>query len=372
MGETVVMTNQRYISPPPPERAAGLARIRYDLATAHRVVLTTHMNADGDGAGSEVALASWLRRTGREAVIINPTPFPELYEFLLENLDIPVMSPADGGTGRADATEALRDADVVVVLDTAEAPRLGQVMPLIASHRILTIDHHPPVTPSLGEPSVRDATAAATGELIFDLLGGAGEVPTKLEARALYAAIATDTGSFRFSNTTSRVHQIAAELVARGVDPETMSGRLYGGYTLSRLALLQRALAGLRVHDELPVAWIRLTAADMREAEADRDDIEGLVEYARRLQGIEVAALLRELPEGKTKVSLRTSGDVDVAAAARELGGGGHVKAAGALIDASLDESEARMLAVLGAALGAGSSAVSGAGADAGSSAGAE
>lgn len=346
-------TSSSLVSPAPPERAAGLARIRDDLATAHRVVLTTHMNADGDGAGSEVALASWLRRTGREPVIVNPTPYPELYEFLLEGLDVRVLSPA-GGSGRADAAEAVRDADVVVVLDTAEAPRLGQVMPLIESHRILTIDHHPPVTAALGELSVRDAGAAATGELIYDLLSGAGEVPTESEARALYAAIATDTGSFRFSNTTSRVHQIVADLVARGVDPETMSGRLYGGYTLSRLALLQRALAGLRVHDELPVAWIRLTAADMREAEADRDDIEGLVEYARRLKGIEVAALLRELPEGKTKISLRTSGeDVDVAAAARELGGGGHVKAAGAMVDASLDDAEARLLEVLAAALGA-------------------
>lgn len=340
------------ISDPPAERAAGLARIRDELATAHRVVLTTHMNADGDGAGSEIALGSWLRRTGREPVIVNPTPFPPLFDFLREGLDLPVCSPADGGSGPADAAAAVRDADVVVVLDTAEAPRLGQVMPLIESHRILTLDHHPPVTPSLGEPSVRDAAAAATGELVYDLLVGAGDAPTRPEAHALYAAIATDTGSFRFSNTTSRVHEIAADLVARGVDPETMSGRLYGGYTLSRLALLERALGGLRVHEELPVAWIRLTAADMRETEADRDDIEGLVEYARRLQGVEVAMLLRELPEGKTKISLRTSGDVDVAAVARELGGGGHVKAAGAMIDASLDETEARVLGVLDTALG--------------------
>ena len=335
------------VSPPPAERAAGLARIRDELAAAHRVVLTTHMNADGDGAGSEVAVGSWLLRTGRSPVIVNPTPFPDLYAFLLEDLDLPVHCPTEGEDARAASEEVIRGADLVLVLDTAEAPRLGQVMPLIASHRILTIDHHPPVTPSLGEPSVRDADAAATGELIYDLLACAGAEPTEAEARALYAAIVTDTGSFRFGNTTSRIHEIAADLVDRGVDPETMYGRLYGGYSRARLALLQRALAALDVHDTMPVAWIRLTDADMRETGASRDDVEGIVEYARRLRGIEVAVLFRELPDGKTKISFRTSGRADVAAAARELGGGGHVKAAGALIDAPLDEAVERVLSVL-------------------------
>lgn len=342
------------VAPPPSERAAGLARIRDELATAHRIVLTTHMNADGDGAGSEAALAGWLLRTGHQPVIVNPTPFPEMYRFLLDGIDVEVHTPVDGATEQARAARAVRQADLVVVLDTAEAPRLGQVMPLIRTHRILTIDHHPPVTPSLGEPSVRDAGAAATGELIYDLLSVAGAEPTDAEARALYAAIVTDTGSFRFANTSSRVHEIAAELVERGVDPEAMYGRLYGGYTRARLELLQRALASLQVHEELPVSWIRLTDADLRETGADRDDVEGIVEYARRLRGVEVAVLLRELPEGKTKLSFRTSGRADVAAVARELGGGGHVKAAGAMVDAPLDEAEARMLDVLRDALGGG------------------
>lgn len=324
----------------PSERATGLDRIRAELSSAQKVVMTTHLNADGDGVGSESALGGWLLRSGHAATIVNPTPLPDTYRFLLDGL--PAWTPADEA-GRV----AIQEADLIVVIDTAESSRLGPVMPLIESHRILTIDHHPPVTPSLGQPSVRDPTAAAAGELIYDLIIGAGDTPTLPEARALYAAIATDTGSFRYGNTTSRVHQITAHLLALGVDPEDMYHRLYGGYTLARLALLQRALAGIRIHDTLPVAWIGLSSSDMEETGATRDDVEGIVEYARRLEGIEIAFLLRELPDGRTKVSLRTSGDTDVAAVARELGGGGHVKAAGVLLDVPLAEAEALVIAML-------------------------
>ncbi len=333
-------TSEFRVTSLPPERATGLGQIRAELSSVQRIVLTTHVNADGDGAGSEAAMGGWLRRSGHEVTIVNPTPLPDPYRFLLDGL--PAWTPADE-PGRV----AIQEADVVLVLDTAEPSRLGLVMPLIKSHRIFTIDHHPPVTPSLGQPSVRDATAAAAGELIYDLIIGAGDTPTLAEARALYAAIATDTGSFRYGNTTSRVHQITAHLIALGVDPEDMYHRLYGGYTLARLSLLQRALAGIRTHDSLPIAWISLSATDMTETGATRDDVEGIVEYARRLEGIEIAVLLRELPDGRTKISLRTSGDTDVAAAARELGGGGHVKAAGVLLAESLADAVPLVLRVL-------------------------
>jgi len=334
------MNSDLRVTAVPPERAAGLGQIRAELASAQKVVMTTHLNADGDGAGSEAAMGGWLRRSGHEATIVNPTPIPDGYRFLLDGLSC--WTAADEA-GRA----AIQEADLILVLDTAEPSRLGNVMSLIESHRMITIDHHPPVTPSLGQPSVRDATAAAAGELIYDLIIGAGDTPTLAEARALYAAIATDTGSFRYGNTTSRVHQITAHLVALGVDPEDMYHRLYGGYTLARLALLQRGLAGIQTHDTLPVAWISLSETDMAATGADRDDIEGIIEYARRLKGIQIAVLFRELPDGRTKVSLRTSGDIDVAAVARELGGGGHVKAAGVLLDHNLADAVPLVLGVL-------------------------
>ncbi len=164
-------------------------------------------------------------------------------------------------------------------------------------------------------------------------------------------AIATDTGSFRYSNTTARTHTITAELLRAGVDPEQMYRRLYGQYTTGRLELLRRALSRLRVHEEQPVASIRLTNADLQETGTTTDDLEEVVEYARRVRGVEVALLFRELQDGRTKVSLRSAGPADVASVARSLGGGGHEKAAGAVLSGNLEAAEREVLNALGKVL---------------------
>ncbi len=132
-----------------------------------------------------------------------------------------------------------------------------------------------------------------------------------------------------------------------GVDPEAMYRRLYATYTLEGLALTRRALEALEVHEELPVAWISLSSGDMEITGSTKDDLDAIVEYPRRIRGVEIAVLFRELPDGRTKVSLRSSGEADVAAIARELGGGGHTKAAGALVNQGLASTrEAVMTAI--------------------------
>ncbi len=326
------------------DRGQDLTRILERLTPGLKAVLTTHVNADGDGAGSEAALASWLRRRGLDPVIVNPTPFPESYAFLLNGTA--ACTPADEA-----AAAPLREADFFIVLDTAEPSRLGSVYPHLAGREVLTIDHHPPAGPPLGEISVRDPSACATGELVHELFNLAAVPANREEADALYVAIVTDTGSFRYANTNPPAHRIAAELIEAGVDPEAMYRRLYATYTADSLALTRRALEVLQVHPELPVAWISLTPADMALSGAGRDDLDAIVEYPRRLQGVEVAILFRVLPDGRTKVSLRSGGDADVAAVARELGGGGHVKAAGALVPHGLAETERLVLEAIGKAL---------------------
>jgi phosphoesterase RecJ-like protein len=301
-------------------------------------VLTTHINADGDGAGSEVALALHLERQGVKAAIVNPTPFPETFKFLLNHLT-PWSCKAEEGR------RALEKADLFIVLDTSEPSRLGDVYPAMRGRRIAVIDHHPSTPQSIGDPAIRDATACATGELIFDLIATPDDGLSRPEAEALYVAIVTDTGSFRFANTTSRTHEICADLLKAGVDPQDIYRKLYGQVTDERLELLRRALSSLERDPEWPLAWITLRRQDFQESRAASADLEGIVEHARQLRGVEIAALFRELADKSTKVSLRSNGDADVAAIAREHGGGGHTKAAGVHIKGPLEASRAEVLA---------------------------
>ncbi len=179
---------------------------------------------------------------------------------------------------------------------------------------------------------MRDPTACATGELVFDMLTLDGDPLDEREATALYVAIVTDTGSFRFSNTTARTHEIAARLIEAGADPGALYRDLFAQYSQPRLRLLQRSLETLEVDGELPIAWTVLDVAALRDSGAKGEDTDGLVEFPRRLKGVEVAIAFRELSADRTKVSLRSTGDVDVARIAQSLGGGGHEKAAGVVV----------------------------------------
>ena len=168
-------------------------------------------------------------------------------------------------------------------------------------------------------------------------------------SQALYTAIATDTGSFRFSNTTPRTHEIVGDLIRRGVDPEAMYGRLYA-VPLRRTILLRESLDTLEFDAEHGLAWITIPEDAMERLGALPEDLDGIIEHARTLEGTEVAILFRQTG-GSTKISLRSNGPTDVNAIARKFGGGGHVKAAGALIGGSLEKNRERVLAAVRAAV---------------------
>jgi bifunctional oligoribonuclease and PAP phosphatase NrnA len=330
------------------DRVAALQQMLARLEGKERVVLTTHVNADGDGTGSQVALASWLRGRGTEAVVVNPTPWPENYRFLL---------PEPSWVAERDTPEAeraLAEMELLVVLDTGEPGRIGALRKHAEPDRTLVIDHHPEGPDALRGEGVRDPSAAATGELVFELLELAGHTGADpVVDLALYVAIVTDTGSFRYSNTTPHTHKIAGELLRRGVDPESVFQRLFATAPRARLELLREALGTLETHPEAPVTWMVVTDEMLRRTGTGGEDLDTLLEQARSVRGTEVAILFRELPDGGTKVSLRSSGGADVNALARRFGGGGHVKAAGALVGGGLKKVVREVVAAAAEAAGA-------------------
>jgi phosphoesterase RecJ-like protein len=333
------MTTSPRLEPVGEARAAAAREVATAIAAARTVVLTTHVNADGDGVGSEIALVHLLKALGKEVAIANPTPIPDRFAFLLDPVRAHDRSP--------EAVKAIRAADLFLVVDIADLGRLGHLGAPIAARGIVTacIDHHQ--TPGTLPPGPRlvDADAAATGELIHDLAGAAGWPLPPEAARALYVAILTDTGGFRFANTAPRTLRVAASLLEHGVHPERVYEQVYATAPLGRLRLTAEVLETLVVEPDVGLSWLTVPAGAIERHGTTPDDLDGLVEMARSVQGTRLALLFRSLASGSIKVSFRSVGDVDVAAFARRFGGGGHAKAAGASVAGSLDEVQRTVLA---------------------------
>lgn len=314
----------------PQQRRESIERLAQELRAGRSVAISTHINADGDGCGSETALARLLGQMGIRSKIVNPTPWPDMYKFLL-------------GTDVRDASDmgakGLKDADVLVVLDISDVKRLGVLAEAVRKLTIpkLVIDHHLPSDEPPSQMMVADTTACATGELIYDFATVLGLKVTPDIARALYIALLTDTGGFRFSNTTARCLSIAGQLIASGVEPEEMYGRLYASMPVGRLHLLRDALATLEVDPEYGISWISVAAGAAEQYGLRSEDLEGIAEHPRSIGGTRLAIFFRDLGHDKVKVSFRSTGDVDVNKFAKQFAGGGHARAAGALIEGNLE-----------------------------------
>ena len=319
-------------------RREGIQRVAQEFQAGRRVALSTHINADGDGCGSEVALARMLAQRGLQVHIVNPTPWPALFDFLLE----------DGVRERsADGTSALKHIDLLIVLDISDVKRLGALAETVRGLKVprVVIDHHIPSDDRAGDVILADTTACATGELVYDLAAEQDFDITPPIAKALYSAILTDTGGFRFSNTTPRCHAVAADLLAVGVDPEEIYQRVYASAPAGRLRLLAEVLQTLGVDEAKGLAWLSMPAGALEQYDVRQEDLDGIVEHARSIAGTKMAVFFRDLGHGKVKASFRSTGKVDVNAFARTFGGGGHARASGALIAGSLEDVRERVLA---------------------------
>lgn len=302
------------------------------------VALSTHINSDGDGCGSETALARLLAQRGIHARIVNPTPWPAMFNFLLGD---------DVEEASARGAAALHGIDALIVLDINDIRRLGHLGDTVRSLTvpISVIDHHVAGDEPVGQLAISDTAACATGELVYDIAITLGLEVTPAVAQSLYAAILTDTGSFRFSNTSPRAHSMAAALLVAGVNPEEMYRRIYAQVSVGRLQLLREALSTLQAEPEIGLSYIAVAAGAMERFDITSEELDGIVEHPRSITGTRMAMFFRDLGHGKVKVSFRSTDSVDVQQFARRYGGGGHAKASGALLTGNLAEVQEQVVA---------------------------
>jgi phosphoesterase RecJ-like protein len=294
-----------------------------ELRAADKLLLTTHENPDGDALGSLLAMDEILKQLGKNTLMyMSPDEFPLPWEYRGLHFEGLIGSPPDDVAERT-----------IVFLDCGNIDRMPVDFLQTDGLHILNIDHHHDNT-RFGTVNLVNPSASSTAEMVWRLSKELGAEITPAIANALYVGLVTDTGRFMYENTTPVAHEMAAELIAAGVEPHKVYRQLWEDLPFRRLQLLQRALASVERYDDGAITVAHLTKGDYEETGALETDSEGVVDHMRAVEGTRVAVLVRELladdRKGLRKVSLRaTDGSVDVSRIARAFSGGGHPQAAG-------------------------------------------
>lgn len=295
------------------------------------VAILSHVRPEGDTLGSALACHLALKALGKEVATFNPDPVPKNLRAL----------PGAGEVIRANRLP--RPFDCYLVVDATDPSRVGGLLNGVPTGSVvINIDHHISNT-HFGTYNWVDPDAAATGEMIYYLIQEMGLALSRDVATNLYVAILTDTGSFHFANTTPRALRTAAMLVEAGVVPHEVAGLLFDQREAGELRVLGTLLTRMQLSPDGRVAWIEVTQDVVGQDGAYKDALEDLINYPRSVKGVEVAVLFREEGAGEVRVSLRSKGNVDVAAVARSFQGGGHKKAAGCTVVGSLVEVRERI-----------------------------
>ncbi len=302
------------------------------------LLITSHRTPDGDAIGSEVAMAHYLRQLGKSVHIVNLDATPKYFRFLDPVDEITIFEPAA-------FAELLPCLDGGVIVDINEWSRLAELGRAIRTHGlpIACIDHHIP-TEHVGTIEMIDTTVSSTGELVFDFLDHSKADWQQMIIDALYTCLLTDTGSFRFSNTSPRTHRIAAHLLSRGARYREVYKQVYESFSQNRIHLAGRLMASIVFECGGKLAWFALPQEMLRESGVQAWEIEGLSELPRSVEGVELSLMFSETRDGLTKVSFRSAGTIPISGLAAAFGGGGHAFAAGATLNEPFEEAKQRVL----------------------------
>lgn len=327
----------------PSQFVAGAKQAAQAIARFDNTLIAAHVGLDGDAFGSIVAMGYMLRSLGRNFALYSETGVPRHLSF--------IKQPGPVYTSLSELPFAPESA---IYLDCSEPSRLGsELARLHVSWPSVNIDHHI-VDHGMGSvANYIEPAAAATAQLVA-YTGLALQVPLQGElACALALGIVTDTGGFCHGNTTAAVLELSAQLILGGCDLAALREKLDAHWSLARLRLWGQLLHGVQLEHDHQVAMSRISLEDLRRHDCTAEDVEGLVEWLRKIRDIKVAVVLREIAAGQWKFSLRSFGDVDVRTMAAQLGGGGHKNAAGGTIDLPAEDAEKLLLKTIGSCLDA-------------------
>jgi len=292
------------------------------IKKSSNILITSHLHPDGDALGSMLALNKAFKSLGKNVFLYNESCIPKIFMFLPDIDKIENRIP-----------ESCKF-DAAFVLDCSDINRTGHCTELLKSiPHIINIDHH--VTNSkFGTSAIIDPKACATAEIIYGLIKKMNISICKDIAYSIYTGIFTDTGSFRFSNTTQSAFSICKEMIKCGVRPHKVARQVYGSYSLGRIKLINMVLDSIEISKNGKMSLMMLTQEMLNITGTEKEDVSELINYAEHIEDVKIAALIKESDKKSTKsecyhVSLRSNGSVDVSAIAYNYGGGGHVTAAG-------------------------------------------
>lgn len=302
-------------------------------------LITSHMNLDGDGIGSELAFYFILKKLNKNPIILNQDRLPKIYDFLpgsnkVRHLEDNCIDP--------------KSIDVGIVLDCSNIKRIGKTYEIFKNiETVINIDHHNS-NENYGDLNYIDSSASSVGEIIYEFINfiDSDLLDDKIST-SLYTAIITDTGSFRYSNVSSKTFKVAADLTSYKIKPHLIADNIYNRNTYTGLKLLGKALLTLEVDSSNYFSWLTITRKMLNETKAKDEEIEGIIDIATTLNNIEISILFRETKENKIKVSFRSKGNFNVNKFAGKFKGGGHPNAAGCLCSGRLDEIKEKILSEL-------------------------
>lgn len=318
-----------------------LDRITAELNKSESIVILPHEAADGDAIGSSFALAIILSRMGKKAQVLMEEGIPYVYGFLpgIEFCFAGMagnrsLGTAGGGSSDMDGSGSF---DLAVALDCGDLERLGSRIEIFScSPKTVNIDHHLTNT-QFADLNHVDAGSSATGEIIYDIMKRLGQKLDNSIAVCLYVAISTDTGGFRYGNTTPLTHRIAADLLEAGIDVADISQKVFDSTSSGKVKLMGAAIQSLELLENGKIAVMAVSGEAIMNTGASEADSDGIINTARNIRGVEVAAMLRQTDNNGIKVNLRSNSHVDVSVIAGRYSGGGHKCAAGFTANGSLE-----------------------------------